>query len=286
MTILFGAYANAQASLDLIIQAAEKYIDGEGIDKDVETGIGLLLRGIERYPNDPRGYETLALIYSNEKYGEQDIAKAFAFYEHAAHSLNSENAKLKLSGLLLKHGDPKKASSLLSGFKNTESAEYNYYLGVLYLEGIAYPQNLERSQHHLEIAYQKGYQLSLKAIEGLQALRVARIAQQTKSSKLKKLENNMSNACSLTGRNEALNTYCRTDSCSGFSSRYKLWDLCHNNSAKGYSSEYGVWSYLKNKHTNHFSEHFLSAAISCQDSFSNRKEFVIYWANGYVRYCK
>lgn len=282
--LCFGACAFAQAPLEAILDAADKYLTGNGVERDPETAIGIALEGVKRYPYDPRGYEYLGNTYSSLAYDQYDLNKAITFYAHAANELDSEKAKLELCRLFIGSGDHALAAQTIRKYKDKSSAEYNYLVGTLYLDGIAYTKDLNLAKHHFRLASQKGHQPSINALAGIDSLNEV-----VQSSSLDTNINSpepRSNDCRLTGNNNALYAYCHSGSCNGFSDNYKLWHLCENSSANGYSGNTGVWQYLENAHTGFFSGNALSGAISCADSFAKRKEFIIYWSQGFVRRCR
>ena len=200
-------------------------------------------------------------------------------------------------------------------FKLAERKKFNdpelyQMLSLIYFDKANYKKALHYSKLFKKTNSSKGlyegdvmriYAISKLNIDGITKdnvkiaianLKKAKLAGSVESVKLiRELSNILSKSnarhtkCTRVSGDYALWKYCNNGDCSGFSSNYNLWELCKNDDITGMSSNYPIWKYLKNGDVSGFASKSLrvfNSAKAHATSYSDRKDFVIYYLRGFI----
>jgi hypothetical protein len=211
----FSTFLYAQASPELLLQKGDEYIS-KGNKENVDLGIGLIIESIKRNPEFAKAYTRLGVLYFDGKYISSDYTLSYTFLKEAAHKLNYLPAKIEFSKLLIKLQRFEEAARELLALKKINNPEVNYYLGILYMDGLGISKNINKAKKLFIASKEQGFSKSNDALNAINAMlkekeeikeqkrqTKERIAQK-KLEERKRLSSNLDDKCSsLSGNTTA-----------------------------------------------------------------------------------
>ena len=222
--MLFSLSLHAQASPELILEKGMEYIS-KGDKKNVDLGIGLIFESIKRDPKFAKAYMRLGIIYSDGKYMSPEYGYSYTFLKESAHKLNYIPAKIEFSKLLIKLQKYEEAAKELLVLQQINNPEVNYYLGVLYMDGLGVNKNISKAKKYFIISKQQGFTKSNDALTAINSMlkekekikRQKRLAKERMAQKKfddkKILSSSLNNKCSaLAGNTTAWNACMKNES--------------------------------------------------------------------------